>query len=100
MPSMHQLIDLPTLDRIMDDAPLSIEANATAIAAVRLMHQPQGDRQQGFSYVLVVEASQPVGILTARDVVVRLVASGVDLAQISVTEVMTQPHLATVTASY
>ncbi len=90
MLSMNHMITLPALDRIIDYAPLIIAPEATAIAAITLMNQPWGNHRNGSSYVLVVEASQPIGILTAPDVV-RLTAAGLDLARINVTTVMTQP---------
>jgi PAS domain S-box-containing protein len=105
---MNQMIALPTLNRVIDYAPLSVAADTRAIAAIALMNQIQGSHstrlgiksppalnplpQNGYSYVLVVEKSQPIGILTARDVV-RLTVSGIDLAQVTITEVMTQPIL-------
>jgi PAS domain S-box-containing protein len=46
--------------------------------------------RNSYNYVLVVEKSKPIGILTEHDVV-RLTASGINLANVKIMEVMTQP---------
>jgi PAS domain S-box-containing protein len=93
--------DLPNLERIIDYSPLIVAPEATAIAAITLMDRGQErsdlnasandlrDRHH-YSYVLVVAAARPIGILTRRDVV-RLVAAGQDLAAAKVVDVMTAP---------
>jgi PAS domain S-box-containing protein len=87
MLSMNQVSDLPTLDQVIDYAPLSIEPTAKAIDVITLMsqgvHHPIG-------YAIIVENFQPIGILTQQDVV-RLAVAGIDFAQVKIFEVMTQP---------
>ncbi|MEE3716925.1 response regulator [Tumidithrix elongata RA019] len=63
---------------------LIVYAESSLKDSSSLMHQ--GD----YSCVLVVEASELVGILTRTDLV-RLMATGQDYTKISVAEVMTQP---------
>jgi PAS domain S-box-containing protein len=80
-------IDLPNLDLLIDYTPPIVAPEMTAIAAITLMDRHRDD------YVLVVAASQPIGILTRQDVV-RLVVAGTDLAAVNVVEVMTHPAIA------
>jgi PAS domain S-box-containing protein len=97
----NRSIDLPNLERIIDYSPLIVAPETTAIAAITLMDRGEeqsdlnasandpGDRHH-YSYVLVVAAARPIGLLTRRDVV-RLVAAGQDLAAAKVVDVMTAP---------
>jgi PAS domain S-box-containing protein len=103
---MNQPIDLPSLKQVIDRAPLIIKPDATALLAITFMHEPCGSQNPPavielpvtskhpfrgkHSYVLVVEEFRPIGILTAHDVV-RLTAASIDLANVKVSEVMTQP---------
>jgi PAS domain S-box-containing protein len=103
---MNQPIDLPFLEQVIDDAPLVIEPNATALLAITFMNQPKGDKanltdgssattsahplRNSYDYILVVDNAKPIGILTEHDLV-RLTASGIDLANVKIMEVMTQP---------
>jgi PAS domain S-box-containing protein len=103
---MNQPIDRLSLDQVIDRAPLTIQPGATAISAINFMHQPNGSldasrvielpiiskhlSRNSYSYILVLEKSKPIGILTQHDVV-RLTASGIDLANVKIIEVMTQP---------
>ncbi|HTU24350.1 MAG TPA: CBS domain-containing protein [Pirellulales bacterium] len=66
------------------------DQKTTILAAAQRM------RQHARGCLIVIERGQtPVGILTDRDVVVRVVAAGLDPATTTVGEVMTQfPHLA------
>jgi PAS domain S-box-containing protein len=90
--------DIPNLERVIDYTPLVVAPATTAIAAITLMDgredlnapaNPTRDRQN-YSYVLVVDANRPIGILTRRDVV-KLVAGGTNLAAVKIEEVMTAP---------
>jgi PAS domain S-box-containing protein len=90
--------DIPTLERVIDYTPLIVAPAATAIAAITLMDgredlhapaNPTRDRQN-YSYILVVDANRPIGILTRRDVV-KLVVAGTNLATTKIEEVMTVP---------
>jgi PAS domain S-box-containing protein len=106
MPSINQPIDLPFLEQVIDHAPLTIKSDATALSAIALMHQPNISQdasaaielpittkhsfRDNYSYILVLEEFKPIGILTEHDVV-RLTASGINLAKVRVSEVMTQP---------
>ncbi|MEB3180959.1 MAG: PAS domain-containing protein, partial [Nostocaceae cyanobacterium] len=74
---------------VINRHPLTTTATTTAIAALQIMSQ------RSSSYILVQESQQPhsslVGIVTERDVV-EIIARGVDVSNLSVTEVMrTQP---------
>jgi PAS domain S-box-containing protein len=103
---MNQQIDQPSLEQIIDRAPLTVKPEATVLSAITLMSQPDSSQdtpaaiemtvttkyssRDSYSYVLVLEESKPIGILTEHDVV-RLTVSGINLADVQVLEVMTQP---------
>ncbi|MBV9388630.1 MAG: PAS domain S-box protein [Chroococcidiopsidaceae cyanobacterium CP_BM_ER_R8_30] len=78
-----QLIDFPTLDRIIDRSPLTIHPDTLVVDAISLLSQAQA------CCVLVVEDLQLVGVLTERDVV-RLIASKMNLSQLNVASVVRQ----------
>lgn len=102
----NQQADLPTLERIIDRSPLTISPDRSAIDAIALMSQVSGSNcelpnatprsNSNFfspsknSYVLVVEGTQLLGILTERDIV-KLAAAGVELSGVTVAEVVVQP---------
>jgi PAS domain S-box-containing protein len=106
MTSINQPIDLPSLEQVIDYAPLTTKSDATVLSAITLMYQPDISQDASVatelptntkhsswdrhSYILVLEESRPIGILTEHDVV-RLTASGVDLANVRISAVMTQP---------
>ncbi|QSJ18036.1 PAS domain S-box protein [Nostoc sp. UHCC 0702] len=106
MRSKDQLIDLPDLYDVIDYSPLTICPNSYVVDAVILMSQQGSDTlsmasfssssdssrwsQQPTSCILVVEAGHLLGILTHRDIV-RITASGMNLSQVKIAEVMTQP---------
>ncbi|MBH8573654.1 PAS domain S-box protein [Nostocaceae cyanobacterium CENA369] len=101
-----RLIDLPNLYDVIDYSPLTISPDSYVVDAVILMSQQRSENlsrsnfnsslssnrynQQQSSYILVVEAGHLVGIFTDGDVV-RITASGMDLSQVKMAEVMTQP---------
>jgi PAS domain S-box-containing protein len=100
---MNQPSDIPPLEIVIDYTPVTIAPDANAIDAIALMHRAQcrhqwessatgarSSQQHRSSYVLAIADSRPIGILTQPDVV-RLIATGVDLAKVRVMEVMTQP---------
>ncbi|MBH8562911.1 PAS domain S-box protein [Nostoc sp. CENA67] len=109
-----QLIDLPDLYDVIDYSPLTICPNSYVVDAVILMSQQRTDtlsmasfssslvssrwNQQQTSYILVVEAGHLLGILTNTDIV-RITASGRDLSQIKIADVMTQPVVSLVQSS-
>jgi PAS domain S-box-containing protein len=102
--SMNQPINLPALEQVIDRTPLTIEPDATALLAITAMHQPPANQAalaaieslvtpsqfHTYSYVLILEQSQPIGILTEYDIV-RLTALGTNFAAVQVSAVMTQP---------
>ncbi|WP_318780346.1 PAS domain S-box protein [Atlanticothrix silvestris] len=101
-----QLIDLPNLYDVIDYSPLTISPDNYAIDAVILMNQERSHSLSLNSFnsslnssrwdyhetncILVAEAGHLLGIFTIRDVM-RITASGVDLSQVKMAEVMTQP---------
>lgn len=104
----NQLVDLPTLDRIIDRSPLTISPHSLVIDAIALMSQVNGSNcelpnpnlpsNSNFfspiktSYVLVVEGTKLLGILTERDLV-KLAAVGMELSGVKVAEVVAQPTI-------
>ncbi|MBD2496394.1 PAS domain S-box protein [Nostoc sp. FACHB-280] len=109
-----QLINLPTLDYLINFSPLMISPDSYLVDAIILMSQKQTQNQsvtglnrylqpdilnqQKNSCILVVEAGYLLGIITAKDVV-NIIASGVDITQIKVSEVMVT-ELITLKESY
>jgi PAS domain S-box-containing protein len=103
---MNQQIDQPSLEQIIDRAPLTVKPEDTALSAITLMTQlnssqdtsaaiemavtPKHSSPDSYSYILVIENSKPIGILTEHDLV-RLTASAINLADVQVLKVMTQP---------
>ncbi len=103
---MNQPSNLPALEQVIDHDPLTVKPEATALLAITFMHKPNGNQdsptaielpitakhsyQDSYNYILVIEESKPIGILTEHDVV-RLTVSGINLANVKVSEVMTQP---------
>ncbi len=102
----YQLIGLPNLYDVIDYSPLTISPDSYVMDAVILMNQERshslslnssnssfnssGWEQHETNCILVVEAEHLLGIFTLRDVV-RITASGMDLSQVKMAEVMTQP---------
>ncbi|MBD2356534.1 PAS domain S-box protein [Tolypothrix sp. FACHB-123] len=99
------LFALPTLAQVIDPHPLTVTPDTTVMDAIAFMSQAR-DRSCSLddgkststlsssysglnNYVLVTEQANLRGIFTERDVV-RLIATGVNLANIKVSEVMTQ----------
>ncbi|MBW4645617.1 MAG: PAS domain S-box protein [Goleter apudmare HA4340-LM2] len=97
------LIDLPNLHHVIDHSPLTISPDSYLVDAVALMSQGSMSlglndpnlqfnshvgNQQGTSYILVVEETHLLGIITEKDIV-RIIASDINLSQVKVVEVMT-----------
>jgi PAS domain S-box-containing protein len=100
-----QLINLPSLNHVINRSPLTINPNSFVVEAIVLMSQERcsnyaptslnssldlGSRSQPSSCVLVLEEADLLGIFTEKDVL-RLIASGMDLSTVTIAEVMTQP---------
>ncbi|MCW5316872.1 PAS domain S-box protein [Nostoc sp. KVJ3] len=101
-----RLINLPGLNHVINRSPLTISADSFVVEAIVLM-----SRERCINYepvilnssldlnpvnqsltgcILVVEGGNLLGIFTQKDVL-RLIASGIDLSTVRMSEVMTQP---------
>ena len=90
MSSADYGIDLPKLEDIIEPNPLTISPHQSvlqAIKAISRMNQGEKPEISHSSYILVIEKSILVGILTERDLI-RVLAAEIELAQITVAEVM------------
>ncbi|MBD0387451.1 MAG: CBS domain-containing protein, partial [Nostoc sp. C3-bin3] len=100
-----QLINLPSLNHLINRSPLTIDPNSFVVEAIVLMSQERCSNyaptslnssldlasiSQPSSCVLVLEEADLLGIFTEKDVL-RLIASGMDLSTVTIAEVMTQP---------
>ncbi|EAW37296.1 PAS domain-containing protein [Lyngbya sp. PCC 8106] len=98
---------VPSLDQIIVPVSLSLTPSQTVLEAVNLMSQmtnsttrssdKPGENQQGDSglrhrCILVIEADQWMGILGEHHII-QAIASGKNLASLSVAEVMTTPNI-------
>jgi PAS domain S-box-containing protein len=104
MQPSYPALALPDLEDVLERSPLVIAPETSVIEAIALMSQVGGSHcdvagaeqssdlchiAPGWnSCALVVEAGRLIGIFTERDVV-RLTVSGLDLATVTVAEVMT-----------
>jgi PAS domain S-box-containing protein len=104
MQPSYPALALPDLENVLERSPLIVAPETSVLAAIALMSQVDGSHcdvagaeqsselchiAPGWnSCALVVEAGQLIGIFTERDVV-RLTVSGLDLATVTVAEVMT-----------
>ncbi|WP_017655135.1 PAS domain S-box protein [Fortiea contorta] len=109
----EQLINLPNLSHLIDRYPLTIDPDSSLVDAITLMGQEQDSdlalnnfnsqsntnicSRRDSSYVLVVEATKLLGIITKKDVI-RIIASDMNLFNVKVSEVMSRP-LVTLTES-
>ena len=66
---------------------------ATVNSTESILHASQIMREQGKAALVVLEDGEPVGIITERDLVRRVVANNLDPAQTRVLEVMSKPLL-------
>ncbi|MEH1834376.1 MAG: PAS domain S-box protein [Nostoc sp.] len=101
-----QLINLPSLNHVINRSPLTINPDSFVIEAIVLMSQERCtnyvpttlnssldlnlESQPLSGCVLVMEVGNLLGIFTEKDVV-KLIASGMDLSTVTIAEVMTQP---------
>ncbi len=106
MRSNDQLINLPSLNNVINRSPLTISPDSFVVEAVVLMSQERcsnyapiklnfsldlnPEHQQLTGCVLVMEGGELLGIFTEKDVL-RLIASGIDLSTVRMAEVMMQP---------
>ncbi len=70
---------------VMSKNPLFVESSTVLWDAVKAMVE------RGISTMIVVDKNVPVGILTDRDIVVKVVARGLDPTEVKVSEIMTKP---------
>lgn len=99
------LINIPSLNNVINRSPLTISIDSFVVEAIALMSQEiasnyapislnsldLGFRTQPLtSCIFVLEAGRLLGIFTGKDVI-KLIASGVDLSTLTMAEVMTQP---------
>ena len=99
--------EVPSLDQIIVPVSLSLTPSQTVLDAVKLIAQMRnsttgssdesGENQQGNTglrhrCILVIEAEQCVGILEEHHII-QAIASGKNLASLSVAEVMTPPKI-------
>jgi CBS domain-containing protein len=79
-------MSLPLLVReVMTPSVISVEASSSVRDAAQVMIE------RGVGSVIVMEAGRPVGILTERDVLRRVVVKGIDPVKTKVGEVMSSP---------
>ncbi|WP_375515644.1 PAS domain S-box protein, partial [uncultured Nostoc sp.] len=102
----NHLINLPSLNNVINRYPLTINPDSFVIEAILLMSQERcsnyaptnlnfsldlnSDNQPLTGCVLVLEGVNLLGIFTEKDVL-RLIASGIDLSTVTIAQVMTQP---------
>ncbi|MFS0516318.1 PAS domain S-box protein [Nostoc sp. UIC 10607] len=100
------LINVPSLNHVINRSPLTINSDSFVVEAIGLMSQERCSNYSsknlnstlGLSSaskpltgcILVLEGAKILGIFTEKDVV-KLLASGVDLSTVTMAEVMTQP---------
>ncbi|MEH2326233.1 MAG: PAS domain S-box protein [Nostoc sp.] len=101
-----QLINLPSLNHVINRSPLTINPDSFVVEAIVLMNQKicsnyvpsnlnysldlNPVNQPLTGCVLVMEGGNLLGIFTEKDVL-RLIASGIDLSTVTIAQVMTQP---------
>ena len=79
-------MSLPILVReVMSPSVISVESSATVRDAAQVMIERE------IGSVIVTEAGRPVGIMTERDVLRRVVVKGLDPTKTKVGEVMSSP---------
>lgn len=71
-----------SLDELIHRLPETLRPDATCTAAARLM------REANVGAVVVAEGTKPLGLVTDRDLAVRVVAEGRDPQQVRLAEVM------------
>jgi signal-transduction protein with cAMP-binding, CBS, and nucleotidyltransferase domain len=76
-------LEMPIVREVMTSDPVTIGSHQTVTEAAQLM------RDRNIGDVIVTNGSVPLGIITDRDIVVRAVAQGRDVAATEVGEVCT-----------
>ena len=76
------------LREIMVDSVITVEAKATVKTAVGLMNKHE------IGCLVVVERGKPIGIVTERDILKRVIPKSKDPAKIKVSKIMSKPLLA------
>ena len=105
MPVQNSLFDLPSLDSVIDRAPLTATPNIQVVEAIALMSQAKENscelenanrsptlellNRERNSCILIVKAGKLVGIFTERDAV-KLAACQRDLNGMAIAQVMTK----------
>ncbi len=79
---------LLNLEDLIEVNPPTVDCHLKVIDAIARMNQKNHQSSPRYNYILVIEDSKLVGILTERDIV-KLTAAEIDLAKITVEEVMT-----------
>ncbi|MEB3179300.1 MAG: PAS domain S-box protein, partial [Nostocaceae cyanobacterium] len=105
MQPTHQLLNIPSLEGIINKNPLTVTPETSIIDAIALLNKFQGcychlpylspqtesdSIHHPTDCVVVVDSGQILSIFTQKDVV-QLTASGIDLSQIKISQVMVQP---------
>lgn len=78
-----------TIDTIMTRDVISIGSDETVDKAAKLM------KEHGIANIVVESEEKPVGIITQRDILLRVTAEGRDATKIKVGKVMTSPLITT-----
>ena len=76
------------LEDLIEVNPPTVDCHLKVIDSIARMNQKNHQSSLRYNYILVIEDSKLVGILTERDIV-KLTAAEIDLAKITVEEVMT-----------
>ncbi|MGK7938034.1 MAG: EAL domain-containing protein [Xenococcaceae cyanobacterium] len=84
--SLYQSLQL---EDVIDVNPPICNSQMKVMDVMGRMNRQEGESYRRLSYILVLEESKLVGILTERDIV-KLTAAEIDLTQIEVSEVMTK----------
>jgi CBS domain-containing protein len=83
---MEQNLDLSSpIEKYVRKKLVSVDANESVVSAASIM------RQNGIGSLVVVKESDPVGILTERDILYKVVASKKDPEQTKVRSIMSSP---------
>ncbi len=78
---------LPKLEDILEPNPLTISPHQSILKAISRMNQKNQQEVSHSSYILIIDKFILIGILTEKDII-RLIGAEIDLAQITVAEVM------------
>ncbi len=70
---------------VMSRNPISEDGNQTVLKAAQIM------RDKGISSILVRQNNSVVGIVTERDLVIKIVGNGIDPSKVTLSEIMSSP---------